>query len=193
MDREKKKSREKNPVTGGKAMKKKIFFLLTALICLLMITAEDTTAYLMDAEEKVNTFVIGNNEITIEELFDPPQKGQTTVKKPVIKNIGMTDCYVRARILLSDSRAADYFSYEKDPSFGFQENVWDEAEDGWLYYQPVLKIGETTAPLFTHIRLSDSIPDLFLGFRIDVVCESVQSEGFQNSQEAFSALEGGQT
>ncbi len=172
-------------------MKKKQWLLIFSVLCLLLVAGKGILAYLRDTDQAVNTFVVGNNEISITEEFDPPQKDQKTVKKPVIVNTGMTDGYVRAKVNLSDSRAKDYLSYYYDQSMGMNTTDWKKGTDGWLYYQSILRVGEKTAPLFTHIKVLGSIPDEFWGFSIDVVCESVQSAGFQNAQEAFEALEKG--
>ena len=61
-----------------------------------------------------------------------------------------------------------------------------------MLFRSILEVGEQTSPVFTHIKLLDGIPDAFLGFTIDVVFESVQSNDFDNAQDAFYALsEGG--
>ena len=144
-------------------------------------------AYLEDREEIVNSMVIGENEIIPEEAFETPVRGKKTVKEPKVKNTGTVDCYVRAKVLVSDSRALDYFTYYDDENFGFHTEDWITEEDGWIYYKNILKPGESSSPIFTHILLSNNIPDHLLGFSIDIVFESVQTEHFLNSKDAFLA------
>ena len=147
-------------------------------------------AYLSDADRALNVLEVGGNTITAEEEFEQPGRGKKTVKKPTAVNTGSNDCYVRARVVLSDSRAADYLTYYNNSTAGFNTASWVEDGDGWMYYKYILKTGEKSDPVFTHIELSH-IPDSLLGFTIDVVFESVQSEGFDNARDAFESLEKG--
>lgn len=163
-----------------------VFCTFMLFLCLLNVNV--IAAYFSDADEKVNTFSVGHNEITIEEEFDPPIKDQKTVKRPTAKNTGRVDCYVRAKVIISDSRACPYFEYYYNDSLGFNTQNWIEGDDGWMYYDSILEVGEKTTPVFTHIKLLDSIPDSFLGFTIDVVFESVQSNDFETAEDAFGAL-----
>ena len=148
-------------------------------------------AYLTDKEEAVNELVIGNNKIIVEETFETPEAGKRTIKKPMAKNTGNTDCYVRGKVIESDSRMKAYLTYYNGEIPGFNQNGWKPDEDGWMYYQEILKVNETTLPLFTHIELAEEFPQELFDFSIEVVFESVQSEHFSNAKEAFSALEDG--
>ena len=75
-------------------------------------------------------------------------------------------------------------------SSGMNTTDWKIGEDGWFYYQNILKTGEKTSPVFTHIQLQENIPDMLKDFTIDVLFESVQSEGFADAHEAFIAAAG---
>ena len=165
-------------------------------ICILMaafFSIHPIQAYFEDREELINTVVIGKNEIVVEEIFEEPEKGKKTVKEPKAKNTGTVDCYVRAKVVVSDSRVSDYLTYYYDTVSGFNTADWIAEEDGWMYYHSRIKKGELTTPVFQHIALSNSIPDDLLDFSIDVIFESVQSEGFYNAKKAFESLsiEGG--
>lgn len=178
--------------------KNAVYSSIIVLICFVLVLfnslfIKNISAYFLDADQEINSFKIDKNEIIIEEEFQTPQKGEKTVKRPMALNVGETECYVRARIILSDSRAKDYINYYCNDTKGFDTSKWKESTDGWLYYADTLKVSEKTVPVFTHIQLLDSMPDIFMGCSIDVIFESVQSEGFKNAQEAFGALgkEGG--
>lgn len=147
-------------------------------------------AYLADGDTKGNFFTVGKNEIVIEEPFDTPEPGAKTVKEPKAVNTGKVDCYVRGRILLSDSRAEPYITFYNEENKGLNQKDWKEGEDGWLYYQDVLKVSQTSAPVFTHIELGKDLPDSLRDFSVDIVFESVQSEGFRDVYEAFEAAGG---
>lgn len=145
-------------------------------------------AYFSDTDEAMNRMVIGNNKIRIEEVFQEPFIGEKTIKEPKVENTGSVDCYVRGRILLSDSRAEIYLKYFNEEHAGINTTDWEADSDGWIYYKNVLKVGETTAPVFTHIKLAEEFPQILEGFTVDLVFESIQVNEFSNSKEAFASL-----
>lgn len=159
--------------------------MLAAVLCIGAIMA-----YFADADEKQNPFSIGYNTITPNEEFETPIPGQKTVKSPKAANTGPADCYVRAKVLLSDSRAESYITYYNGPSTGMNTRDWVQAADGWLYYGEPIQPGKETAAIFTHIMLGRQIPDGIRDVSIDVIFESVQSDGFDGAQAAFQAVEG---
>ncbi|WP_251391130.1 hypothetical protein [Mediterraneibacter agrestimuris] len=147
-------------------------------------------AYLSDGDRAVNAFSIGSNEIVPDEPFDPVEPGKKTVKEPKAENTGTVDCYVRAKVLLSDSRAGEYITYYTGSTEGFHTKAWVKAEDGWMYYGDPVAPGEKTPAVFTHIKLKQDIPDFIKDAAIDVVFESVQSDGFEDAETAFKSIEG---
>ncbi len=150
-------------------------------------------AYLSDGDRANNAFSVGSNTIVPEEPFDPVEPGKKTVKEPKAGNTGTVDCYVRAKVLLSDSRAEEYLTYYTSSTEGFNKTVWSEEQDGWLYCEKPIAPGEKTAPVFTHIKLKEELPEELKDVAIDVIFESVQSEGFADAKTAFTAVEGNRT
>lgn len=162
---------------------------LAAGVAALSVGVGGVSAYLTDGDAKGNPFVIAVNTITPEEDFEPPEPGRRTVKAPRAVNTGNAACYVRAKVLLTDSRAEDYLTYYNGESAGMNEEEWKPGKDGWMYRNAVLHPEEQTAPVFTHIYLKENVPgDLEIG--VDVIFESVQSEGFENAADAFRSVEG---
>ncbi|MCI7181083.1 MAG: hypothetical protein SOY12_07520 [Schaedlerella sp.] len=157
---------------------------------LLAMIAAAAGAYLADGDRQENRFSVGNNKLIIDETYEIVEPGSKTVKKPQAENTGKGDCYVRGRVILSDSRAEEYLEYYMGESSGMNTTDWKIGEDGWFYYQNILKTGEKTSPVFTHIQLQENIPDMLKDFTIDVLFESVQSEGFADAHEAFIAAAG---
>ena len=147
-------------------------------------------AYLADGDKAVNAFSIGSNTIVPDEPFDPVEPGKKTVKEPKAENTGTVECYVRAKVLLSDSRADGYITYYTSSTEGFNTKAWREDTDGWMYYSDPVSPGEKTPPVFTHIKLKQDIPDSIKDTAIDVIFESVQSEGFEDAETAFKSIEG---
>lgn len=174
----------------------KIFRLLLVILFLFisLFTIRGTVAYFTDADTVVNSFFVDKNAIEAVEEFEPPIKGKRTLKSPAALNTGSTNCYVRAQVIVSDSRAEEYFSFYYNDTEGFNAGDWKEESDGWLYYCKNLKKGEMTTPVFSHVFLSENIPDNLLGFTVDVIFESVQSKGYISARKAFESLkEGGGT
>lgn len=164
---------------------------LILAFCLLLAGAgipKGIHAYFADRDRAENELSIGVNRIEPEEPFDPPSPGSRTVKKPMVRNTGNIDCYVRCQILLSDSRAEDYLTYYYGEEPGMNDEDWVPAADGWRYLNAALAPGELSAPVFEEILLSTSIPKELSGFTIDVVYESVQTEGYEKAATAFAAV-----
>lgn len=169
-------------------MQKRTVKIILAILSL-MICAGGILAYLTATDKKVNTIGIHNNTIEIREEFEKPEPGKKTVKSPKAENTGTVDCYVRARVLLSDSRAASYIEYYNGNQLGWNMDDWEENEDGWLYYKYDLKVGKQTAPIFTHIKLLEELPEELKDVSIDVIFESVQSKTYSDKYEAFRSIE----
>lgn len=170
-------------------MKKGRVFAL-ALLAIGVIGCQSVAAYLSDADQQVNEFSVGVNTITPDEDFETPSPGKKTVKSPKAANTGSVECYVRAKVLLSDSRADSYITYYNNGNKGMNTADWIPNADGWKYYRKTLRPGEKTVPVFTHIQLEKAIPDTMKDVAIDVVFESAQSDGFRDAQQAFAAIEG---
>lgn len=144
-------------------------------------------AYFIDGDNKNNEFKIGYNTIEIEEDFENPSPGEKTVKKPKAVNTGTIDCYIRGKVILSDSRVETYIDYYTEDTIGFNDS-WNESADGWFYYDDIVKPSEASDPIFTHILLAGDCPEELKGFTIDVIFESVQSDGFNNARKAFYSI-----
>lgn len=169
-------------------MRKRILTVCVSVLVLLLGIGA-VTAYLADADQKENPFSVGENTITPEEEFEPPAPGKKTVKSPKAVNTGTVACYVRAQVLLTDSRAHDYLTYYNGANTGMNTKDWKTGTDGWMYYQKAIAPKEQTLPVFTHIQMKENFPkDLDVG--IDVIFESVQTDGFTDAESAFVAVEG---
>ena len=186
--RRKRYRRKKSYISSDKKKLPSVFLTSLTALLLIVVSIGAISAYFVTTDEEVNDFYVDKNEITVEEEFDKPEKGKKTVKKPVALNTGSADCYVRAMVVVSDSRAAEYFKYYNNNTAGFNTSDWTSDSDGWMYYKYTLESGERTSPVFTHIQVLDSMPDAFMDFTIDVVFESVQSENYSSAKTAFASL-----
>lgn len=143
-------------------------------------------AYLTDSDMAVNTIPVGYNEIVPYEEFDLGDG----IKTPRAKNTGDVSCYVRARVTASDSRAADdglWFGSSKYD--GFDHDYWYDGGDGWLYYYKFIMPGEETHPVITSISADGTFTEDFEDLTVDVIFESVQSEGHADAEEAFADIQ----
>lgn len=160
--------------------------LMCTLILTLLAGTVGINAYLTDADRVTNNISIGINTTEIVEEFTPPESLQpedSFTKKVQVKNIGSVDCYVRVFCEYSDSDFANLFTLDMNTS------DWSSKQsDGYYYYSKILKPGELTQPLFTTVTYhgQDEFKD---SLDIIVYEESVQSEGFTNSADAFASIQ----
>ena len=132
---------------------------LAAITAAAIITVSSiaSIAYFSDRDNQQNVLTVGKNEITIVEEFDPPPTitpGTVITKIPQVKSEdieGAVDCYTRAYVAFSDTRAEGLMSYEIDTS------KWVDGGDGYYYYTDVLKPGELTVPLFTNVTVNSEV------------------------------------
>lgn len=162
-----------------------------ALLVLLVFTAmniENISAYFSDSNGKVNTFVLGYNEIDIVEEFDEPEKvrpGDEIKKMVNVSNTGNTDCYVRVKAVFSHNILGNYCTVD------WNTTNWTKNADGYWYYNGVLKAGMSTENLMTKVTISNSMPndiadelaDIY--FTLIIYAESIQYEGFADAGAAW--------
>ncbi len=141
--------------------------------------------YFIYKKSVTNNMVLGYNDIEVNEKYQPPlkiEKGTSFQKEPTVTNNGNVDCYVRVKSLVSDSRVEDGLSIDYD-----KENYKYNEEDGYYYYQKVLKPGDTTEPLFTTVEILEKASDDVLnGFEIYVYAESVQTVKDMNMEQVWN-------
>lgn len=156
-----------------------------------------TSAYLSAFVDQPNIVTVGHNDTTIKEDFpntDPsPIPSNPSYKKIVqIANHNVTtgsslvDCYVRVSLSYSNSDIGNAVTL-----LGLNTSDWTyDADDGFYYYNHVLKAGETTTPLITGFQIDSNkvlsdYKSMIDDFDINVYEESVQSDGFSNAFTAF--------
>ncbi len=172
-------------------------------MCLLVaISIGATVAYLMDDDKVVNTFTIGNVQITLDELDvdnstdgdnDRDQAnayhlipGQAYVKDPTIHVAANSeDCWlfikVENDIAAIESKETDYISIADQ----ITDNGWTEltgVEN--VYYKPHAK--STTVDdvaVFGNFKISGDVEDLspYEGKNITITAYAVQKAGFDDS------------
>lgn len=141
-------------------------------------------AYLTAADFAENELTVGYVNAGTVETFYPPQKLEPGVrfeKKVTIKNQGLCDCYVRVKVVFSDSdmQEACILDYNTD------DYVYD-AEDGYWYYKEILEVNESSESLFSVIQVKENVePATIKDFDIQIYEEAYQAEGFSNYKKAW--------
>jgi len=79
-----------------------------------------------------------------------------------------------------------YYEYEEDtiedveeyfnPEFDTEK--WSKAIDGYYYYKEILNPGETTTPLFSEVKVSEDLPNTYMGaiYTLTPKMEAVQAD-----------------
>lgn len=157
--------------------------LMTALIAVLLNLTCFTSvllvsAYLVSNDEIVNSVSVGNSKLEIEEDFERPdtlRPGQVIRKTVRIGNTGRNPCNVRVMTAFSDSEA------QKNVRIDYDTEHWELGDDGYWYYENVLKPGEETADLFEEVSaLQSADVEKLKNFELIVYGEAinVESGGF---------------
>ena len=158
---------------------------------------EKTNAFYTGYDEKTNSVEAGCNESEITEDFPSPdsipisenpsyKKTVQVFNVPEASGSKSVSCYVRVSLSYSD---ADIGKAVKLLGTDTQNWVYHQ-DDGYYYYVPVLKAGESTTPRCTGLQIdSKNVEDLYgdriSDFRIQVYEETVQATRFDNYESAW--------
>ena len=182
-------------------MKKKIFVCAFIAICL-SIVAYSTTAYFTYSEIATNVITMGNIRIDLQELAVPKGGGDpvpfrdvldvlpgTEVSKIVqVKNIGVQPAWIRISLAKGLS-LAEGIEGEADTSlftFDINTEYWLE-RDGYYYYKDVLSPGQTTEPLFTEVRFSSYMGNMYQQSKATVYVNAQATQVVHNGSTVFEA------
>ncbi len=177
-----------------------IAVVLAAALAGVMNANSVTTAYLTDGEDVTNRLTIGENKITITEIFNPPgdlTTGDNSFTKSVkITNTGDVDCYIRAFINFSDNDVRKNSTVSADgSSFYTMEEFTKHLPANWVYvdsadlgpyfyYTQPVKVGQTTSELLKTVKTKFADAKDVEPFDIYVYAESVQT--LDKNGEAFT-------
>lgn len=160
--------------------KHKLFLLCMVLGGLFLI--RPTSAYLRAQEQQENHITIGENEIRIQEKFQKPSYWlfSTTYEKEVrIQNTGSIPCYIRVFAEVSNA--------DIPAQMVLNTTAWKKCKDGYYYYKDIVAPEQKTAALFQHVQITEA--DIKQeAFQIIVYAESVQAQGYEDSEAAFSDI-----
>lgn len=166
-------------------MKRKILTMALGftVFCCTLVSIDTISAYLADGDSARNVITVGSNNISIDEEFDPKpiEPGGQITKKVRIRNDGPNSCFVRARVVFSDSRIGKYANID----WNLKDWVYDSSDE-YYYYKTAINQDDVTTWLMTSIQFSENIPEQEIT-DVDVIvyAESYQSFGFLDYREAW--------
>ncbi|MDO4518933.1 MAG: hypothetical protein Q4B47_01340 [Eubacteriales bacterium] len=154
-------------------------------------------AYLTHNQNRSNEISVGKNETTITEDFPDitpiPYTDNPTIQKVVrvysSNDPDNVDCYVRVRVLESNSAYGNAMEYCDLDTANWTYNAYDD----FYYYHHILSPGEETTPLFTAIKVLGAEVDPEEAEKlqhvwIDVYEESIQAGEYTSYQDAWNAM-----
>lgn len=157
-------------------------------------------AYFTDKDNKVNTFTVGNVDITLTEpnwegngSADAPAAypGEPLAKDPTVTNDGANPCFVRIKVDGLDSLGeAGMITYRTDYVTDKLGDGWVKGDDGYFYYDTVLEVDETTDALFDQIVMPTDLTngDGTTKYNVVVTAEAVQAQGAKPSWSAVQKM-----
>ncbi len=132
---------------------KKTALIVAGFIAVLGLSIGTTYALLRDETNGLNnTFTIGSVETEIVEQDMHLISDTKVYKEPVVKNVGLNDCYIRARVEISPSG--------ENIKLGKLGSNWEQKGDYYYYKLPVAPERYspndcTTTALFSEVILPD--------------------------------------
>ena len=127
-------------------MKNKIMRTLLSLVLLAAVAVGGTMAYLFASDDAVvNNFELAQVGTSIDE----PSTGTAGEKDPKVSNTGKSPVYVRVRLSISGVTAGTVTPVIDTANWAYN------SEDGFYYYKAILQSGQTTAPVFTDVTVTD--------------------------------------
>lgn len=182
-----------------KNTKRKVLVTVLA-VALVVLCAMGTTAYFTDRGTATNVITTGGVKIELVEsaLVDDELvpfedvsgvlPGDNISKIVEITNTGKSDAYVRISVEKAIT-LAEGVQGEVDLSLvelDINTNAWTE-QDGYYYYNSVLKPGETTEPLFTTVSFGETMDNIYQNCTTTVTVTGMAVQVANNGTSALTA------
>ena len=168
-------------------MKRKLLILSVLAICIATLAA-GTLAYFTSEEKAHNVITTGGVEIAVQEWADEEKTkpfedltgimpGMTVTKIAEIKNTGASDAWVRVKVEKNIKLQGEGTPDAALVELNLNLTDWTLGEDGYLYYNKVLKPGEVTEPLFTAVTFNVTMGNEYQNATatVDVAAHAVQT------------------
>ena len=168
-------------------MKRKLLILSVLAICIATLAA-GTLAYFTSEGKAHNVLTTGGVEIAVQEWADEEKTkpfedltgimpGMTVTKIAEIKNTGASDAWVRVKVEKNIKLQGEGTPDTALVELNLNLTDWTLGEDGYLYYNKVLKPGEVTEPLFTAVTFNVTMGNEYQNATatVDVSAQAVQT------------------
>lgn len=168
-------------------MKRRVL-ILSALALLAALFAAGTIAYFTAEGQAHNVITTGGVDIAVQEWADEDKTqpfqdptgvmpGTTVTKIAEVKNTGAADAWVRVQVTQSIQRDKELYPNDGLVTLDYNTTDWTRGEDGYFYYNKVLKPGEVTEPIFTNVAFSGAMDNAYQGAQVvvDVAAQAVQT------------------
>lgn len=168
-------------------MKRKLLILSVLAICIATLAA-GTLAYFTSEGKAHNVITTGGVEIAVQEWADEEKTkpfedltgimpGMTVTKIAEIKNTGASDAWVRVKVEKNIKLQGEGTPDTALVELNLNLTDWTLGEDGYLYYNKVLKPGEVTKPLFTAVTFNVTMGNEYQNATatVDVAAQAVQT------------------
>lgn len=130
--------------------------------------------YFQDMASVDNFFQIGGNRVELVEEFQQPDilaSGSVITKRIQVKNMGISECYVRIRAEFTSNDMKELCNVD------WNEEDWIKGDDDFYYYRYILESQEVTNPLFSEVVIQEGVAETQIQpFDILVYAESYQAE-----------------
>lgn len=168
-------------------MKRKLLILSVLAICIATLAA-GTLAYFTSEGKAHNVLTTGGVEIAVQEWADEEKTkpfedltgimpGMTVTKIAEIKNTGASDAWVRVKVEKNIKLQGEGTPDTALVELNLNLTDWTLGEDGYLYYNKVLKPGEVTEPFFTAVTFNVTMGNEYQNATatVDVAAQAVQT------------------
>lgn len=182
-------------------MKKKVFVCAFIAVCL-SIVAYGTTAYFSYEDTATNVITAGDVKIKLQEWAIPDtggdpvpfedvidvQPGMAVSKIVEVKNTGHQPAWVRICVdkAISLANGVDGEIDLSLISYDLNTEYWTE-QNGYYYYNTILKSGETTKPLFTKVVFSPDMSNLYQNSKAVINVKAQATQVIHNGATVFEA------
>ena len=190
------KQRAKRTKERGESMKKKLAVLAIILICLSSVSM-GTMAYFTAEETAHNIITTSGIDIELEEWTDEGKPfedvsgvvpGAQISKIVQVRNTGETSAYVRVKVDETFSFAVKGEEEVDWSLITIDYNVSDwTLEDGYYYYDHVLKSGEATVPLFTKVSFAKEMGNAYQNGQLVIDVTAYATQVANNGESALTA------
>lgn len=182
-------------------MLKKQIKTLVMMICLcsiVLLAAEGTSAYFTAEEKAHNVITTGGIDIELTEWMEEENgsrvpfenvegimPGTEVSKIPMIENTGEADAYIRIKV--EKQFVGPNGELNEDViSVNYNTTDWTE-QNGYFYYNEVLKPGETTKPVFTTVTFDKLMGNDYQNATATIDVQAYATQAANNGDSALTA------